>query len=246
VGARLSEPEHFRCEVCGVTGDLQTYIAALCAPPPDRLSANSFIAAAVEAQTSLRRVAHASSGGRTHSSVAADEQVIEVYETLLYELKLFDHHLAYLERRDLSTDTCYGNEYRSLPASREKRLEICERLMARRCRLEGVPGFFRIPEAAPDPKLRGKWCLGGDEYGRRIFRAKVNGREMRYEADGILIPVRNGDWRITRFEILNDLPDADSPEDIETISPPRLSLLTSPAWRLPSVRTSPARHPERV
>jgi hypothetical protein len=225
---KLTEPEHFSCEVCGVTGDVRTYIAAFCAPPPDRLSINSVIATAVEAQTSLRRLARAPSEWRAHSGIAADEQAIQVYETLLYELELFGHHRAYLERRGLSADICYWNEYRSLPASQEKRLEMCEKLMASRYCLEGVPGFFRISEAAPNPSLRGKWCLGGDDCGRRVFRGKVNDQDIRYEVGGILIPVRDRNLQITRFEILNDLPDPDAPEGLKAQWPPRLSLLTSP------------------
>lgn len=228
---KLSEPEYFHCEVCGVKGDVRAYIEALCGQPPDSLPINPFIATAVESQASRQRAARALSGSSANCGIAADAQVMEVYEGLLYELELFDHHLEYLGRRGLSASQCEGNEYRSLPVSRERRLEICESLMADNYCLEGVPGFFRIPEAAPNPSLRGQWCLGGDEYGRRIFRGQVNGRDMRYEVGGLLIPVRDGDFRVTRFEILNDLLDADGPEGLKAVWPPRLSLLTSPGQR---------------
>jgi hypothetical protein len=225
---KLSEPERFHCEVCGIKGDVRTYIEALGAPPSDSLLTNSFIATAVESQASRQRAARASSGSSANCGIAADVQVMGVYEGLLYELELFDHHLEYLGRRGLSASQCEWNEYRSLPVSRERRLEICESLMADNYCLEGVPGFFRIPETAPNPSLRGQWCLGGDEYGRRIFRGQVNGRDMRYEVGGLLIPVRDSDFRVTRFEILNDLLDADAPEGLKAVWPPRLSLLTSP------------------
>jgi hypothetical protein len=224
----LSEPEFFHCQVCGAKGGVRAYVEAFCAPPPGTFSINSFMAAATESELSRRRAAGARSRNNTDRRIAADEEVIKVYECLLCELDLLDQHLEYFVRRELSAKLCSGNEYKSLPASRERRLEICERLLADGHCLEGIPGFFRIPQTVSDPNLRGAWCVGGDEYGRRVFKGKVNGLERRYEVGGILIPVRDANWQITRFEILNDLPDQGAPDTLKALWPPRLSLFTSP------------------
>jgi hypothetical protein len=224
---KLSDPEHFRCEVCGVSGDVRAYVGGWRRPPPSSLPINTFLAA-VQSQSSLIRMAGTPSTVRADCRLASDDQLNDVYGSLLCELELLDYHTAYLSGRGLSSNICIGNEYRNLPASREQRLAICERLLADGYRLEGVPGFFMIPEKAANPTLRGQWCVGGDELGRRVVKGKVQGVELQYEVGGILAPVRDSHWRITRFEILNDLPGADVPEALRALWPRRLSLLMSP------------------
>src|SRR2546423_4511110 len=59
------------------------------------------------------------------------------------------------------------------------------------------------------------------------FKSEVNGRDVTYEVGGILVPVRDSRLRITRLEILSDLPGSDIPENLKALWPPRLSLLMS-------------------
>lgn len=223
---RLSKPEYFSCDVCGASGGLRAYIDAFCAAISETLRPEPFITTALQSQFSTEQILRIQTGKNTEYKGASDHHVFEVYDSLMSELDLLGYHQDYLAERGLSINLCFQNGYRSLPASRTKRIAVCEYLVDSGYCLEGVPGFFRIPNNVPDAKLRGRWCVGGDGFRRRTFKGKMGDEGLRYEVGGILIPVRDGNFRIARFEILNDLPPSDAPETLKALWPPRLSLFT--------------------
>ena len=223
---RLSQPEYFSCDVCGASGGLRAYIDAFCAAPSETLRPEQFITTTLRSRISTTQAVGIQTEKNTEYEIASDRQAFEVYDSLVSELDLLDYHQEYLAERGLSVNLCFQNGYRSLPASRTKRIAVCEYLVACGYCLEGVPGFFRIPDYVLDAKLSGRWCVGGDEFGRRTFKGKAGDERLRYEVGGILIPVRDANFRITRFEILNDLPPSDAPETLKVLWPPRSSLFT--------------------
>ncbi len=231
---KLSEPEHFWCEDCGARGNKEDYITALYAPPLTAEQSGIYLGPNLESEILIEKIADNDPVSIELERKKANEQWLtatyslhDVYQGLLNELELLDSHRDYLVGRELSASICNLNDYRSLPVSRERRIAICEKLSASGHCLDKVSGFFRIPSEAPDSNVRGRWCIGGDTYGRRTFRGNIEGKEVRYEIGGMLVPVRDLNWNIVGLEILNDSFPLDAPQRLKHLWPPRFCLLTS-------------------
>lgn len=220
---KLSEPDMYWCDECGRKGNVQDYLEALFAPT----SSEEAQATLVTSFLQQGKVA----GERRTDSIALvndeDEGAYRVYGCLVDKIDLSDTHFTYLLSRGLSGITCGAKFYGSLPVSRNDRIDICEKLISSGLTLDGIPGFFRIPATASDQSLHKRWCIGGDHLGRRSFRGNIDGTEVQYEIGGIVIPIRDAQWRIVGLEILNDLPPEDAPERLRALWPPRLSVLSS-------------------
>jgi hypothetical protein len=155
---------------------------------------------------------------------APDEACDRTYRVLLSRLTLYKYHLSYLTGQGLTPEDCAANVYKSLPVGLQERIALCEELITEGCNLESVPGFFRIPDDAPDEHSRGQWCVGGDRWGRRLIG--VAG-EAEYKVGGFLVPVRDRLGKIVRLELHNNPPPLRAPATVRCVWPSCVQTLSS-------------------
>lgn len=155
----------------------------------------------------------------------SDERRSLVYEFFLQLLPVTAAHYEALERGfDFFGDYAENSfrrfleavSYRSLPCPVRSRVALAE-FLARDFWLGDVPGFFKIPEDAPDELTRGRWCFGGDRWGRRVAGAGVDGDG--YQVGGFVVPVRGPSGLIVGLEVYNDPPPGDAPAGVRLLWP---------------------------
>lgn len=140
-----------------------------------------------------------------------DDKAAPVYEALLDLLELGDaHREEILIDRGFSPDIAYALGWRSLPVSRDRRLDLCSQLSRMRFDLWRVPGFFRLPKDAG--ANAGKWCLGGSRLGHREISDQA--KEQVWPVYGLILPTRNEQGRVVRLKIRNSSAPAEASEDI--------------------------------
>ncbi|RFZ77489.1 DNA primase [Lacrimispora amygdalina] len=125
------------------------------------------------------------------SQRASDQEIHQTYSLLFEMLSLTDQHRRHLRspKRGLTDEQIDSLGYKSTPPAFLCR-SLTERLLARGCTVQGVPGFYQLES--------GNWS------------AKFNRRTA-----GILIPARGIDGLICGIQILLDVPlrDKNDPPD---------------------------------
>jgi CHC2 zinc finger len=225
----LSNPDKFWCEACGIGGDVFDYVGAingasflanqfkLLTQEPLSAQVSSRYADEIERITSFCRKEE------IERTIAPDAVASTVYWALLKRLRLYKSHRSRLLKRGLTVQDLELNEYRSLPPSAGERVEIAEDLVAEGHRLEAIPGFFRVSEDAPDANLRGRWCFGGDIWGRRVNTGFGRGS---CQIGGVLIPVCDRIGQVVRLLVENDPPPPDAPWRVKNNWAPETTVLS--------------------
>lgn len=225
----LSSPDKFWCESCGVSGDVFDYIGALhgvsflanqfkvLTQQPLHEQFVSRYADEIERLTSGRRKEE------IERTSAPDSVVSRAYRAVLKRLRLYKSHRSRLLKQGLSVQNLELNEYRSLPPNIGERVELAEDLAAEGHTLEAIPGFFQVPEDAPDVPLRGRWCFGGDVWGRRV---NTGARRDSYQVGGVIVPVRDQSGQIVQLVVENDPPPPDLPWRVKRTWAPATSVLS--------------------
>lgn len=213
------DSDKFRCTACGASGGVFEFVGLLHGvasyAEQYRLLTGSDLASKLPrgVEKALGRV------GRLRREQifgsVSDERRSLAYEFFLQLLPITAAHYEALERgfdffRGYAENSfrrfLEAGSYRSLPCPVRSRVALAESLAHDFC-LEGVPGFFRIPEDAPDQLTRGRWCFEGDRWGRRV--AGVEGDA--YQVGGYVVPVRGPSGLIVGLEVYNDPPPGDAP-----------------------------------
>ena len=155
---------------------------------------------------------------------APDHVVGPVYEALLARLDLDGWGLREVERRGIPADVARLCGYRTFPSARGDRIRLCEELAAAGLSLVKVPGFYRLPVKGLD-KAGGRWCVGGNPWGRRDFYDKETRR--RWEVGGLIIPLCDEEGRIVQLKLRSAGRPDDLPERFADFWPPKYMVLGS-------------------
>jgi hypothetical protein len=229
----LAAPDQFQCDSCGASGDVIDYVGALhgvvfLARQIEILTGKSLLSQLPsEYAFDIERVARVSRREEIDRTFAPDSVAASVYQALLDRLPLFDSHYDYLLQCGLSAQDCEVNGYRSLPPDIEARVAVAEDIEASGYSLKSVCGFFRISDDSPDKDRRGRWCIGGDYWGRRSVNDDAGPGADLYQAGGFLVPVRDRNGRVIRLVIENDPPPPSAPVSVKNVWPVASSFLTS-------------------
>lgn len=228
----LAGPNRFWCEACGVSGDVLEYIGALrgvsfLAGQFELLTGRSLrTQVASEYADEVESVARISRREEINGLITVGDTASSVYRALLERLSLYETHRTYLLNCGLTIETCNLNEYRSLPPSVEERVTVAESLVADGYEIGATPGFFCLPDDGPDPNLRGRWCFGGDRWGRRAVSGGIGPEHTSYQVEGLIVPVRDRNSQVVQLAVENAYPPLSASSSVKNTWPPPTSILT--------------------
>lgn len=167
----------FRCNYCGEEGGM-LLLYSLVQGVDTKVAYREIVELLGVGKGDKKANYQASSTGQSNKTntveaVRADSFILhQTYTMLLNSLSLAAPHMTNLIERGLSKSAIEAFGYKSVPAFGQK--ELCEKLVATGCVLEGVPGFFK------------------DEDGRWMIKLK---------APGILVPIRSVSGHISGMQV---------------------------------------------